>query len=120
MAANTDAERLAAIEERLDHISAVMSEMREDLRSARCVTVETCNLQHEVYETKLAGIKREYEMQIEGMKREISGVYNGINGVSGRLEDMKKAWAGRLWSIAIPILIAVALSLFSLIKYAHL
>ena len=92
MIANTDGERLTAIEERLSYISAMVSEMREELRSVRQMAAENRLLQE----------------QLATARRDIAAVEN-------KLEDMRKSWTGRLWAIATPILAALVASIIALV-----
>jgi len=105
MAASTEGERLTAIEAGLQHIMAVLEEMKAQIDNMRYVAPDMCAMQHKFYDAQIANFRHDIDM-----------VRKEINGVGMRLDEMRKAWAGRLWSIAIPVLAAIVMSLFSLIK----
>jgi hypothetical protein len=104
MPANSIEERLAVIEAGQQHIMAAVEDIKMKMDSTRYITPEMCAAQHKLYDA-----------QIEGMRREVDGVYKGINGVSTRLEDMRKAWTNRLWAVVLPALGGLVASLIALV-----
>jgi len=107
---NTIEERLATIEASMAHVVAMIEDMRAEMRATKYITADICEAQRKLHDAQIDALRHEIDIH----RHEIEGVYKAINGVSARLEDMRKSWSGRLWAIAIPILAALAASFVAL------